>query len=214
MSDRTLTFPFLAGTSCKYHNNIQQVLSVCVFWLLFVSQDYCITHNITMAAMNLRSLQVKNGWEIETSPGDGHCLLHGVMTSWRSQLLNATPILLKEAILDEMTTNIDDYLAFGFEEDSLVSQMNSYIKQKTYNSDLGDLVPVISAKKLRVTIKVWDTIAAQSATLNQRNAANLMSITCLPHKHHSYQPPSMNIPIITSIRPTASVSCDRAPKAV
>ncbi len=113
-----------------------------------------------MGVISLEKLLEDNGWEIKPSPPDGHCLLHSVITSWGSQLPDLPPIslaALKSNIRREVMSNIDEYLGFRFNKIKLLDQMERYIKYRKFNSDFGDLVPLILAKYLNVLIRILDT---------------------------------------------------------
>ena len=75
-------------------------------------------------------------------------------------------------------SNIDEYLAFRFKKTKLLHQMENYIKYRKYNSDFGDLVPMILAKYLTVTVRAFDTDSIDMAREHAVNpAASNLSIT-------------------------------------
>ncbi len=94
------------------------------------------------------------------SPDDEHCLLHSFITAYHNQLpLLHKPSLesITRGISDEINTNPEDYLAFWLSMSTLIQQMNDYIVYRVYNSDFGDLVPLILARVYCTNITILDT---------------------------------------------------------
>ena len=69
-------------------------------------------------------------------------------------------------IRDEMNTNPDDYLAFGLSMASLHQQMDEYIVHREYNSDFGDLDPLILARLYYTNIIILDTSRTGIVTIH------------------------------------------------
>ena len=114
-----------------------------------------------MSSITINDHLHTNGWQIKTSPDDGHCLLHSVITSVKSQLPHYIGHTLQEtiaAIESEVSSNFIEYVSLGFEDDSdLQVQMDHYTKFKLYNSNFGDIVPLILSRALDLKITVLDT---------------------------------------------------------
>ena len=95
------------------------------------------------------------GLVIAPSPGDGHCLLHSIITSIKSQLSeDITLESLKNQLYTESVTNISRYLQFTVtgSRGLFSTYMRQYIIYKRYNNEYGDLAPVILANTIGTTI--------------------------------------------------------------
>ena len=93
-------------------------------------------------------------YEINKSPGDGHCLLHSIISSLFYQLcMNVTMSELIKGIMNDITDRSSDYIDFfnGSLHD-LHRDLNSYVKDKKYDSPFGDLVPTIIANAMNPII--------------------------------------------------------------
>ena len=100
-------------------------------------------------------------WRIETSPGDGHCLLHSILTSYTHQLQNH-PMITLSSIKASLTYEIHDnsvrYLPF-VENNSvgaLGRGMQAFLVDRHYDQSFGDLVPMILANALGLQINIID----------------------------------------------------------
>ena len=105
------------------------------------------------------------------SPGDGHCLLHSTISSLQHQLgHNLTLEALKSQIYTESLNNINEYI--NFINDSSRSLFSTYLRQyliyKNYNTQYGDIVPLILANTLGISLVIIDE------TLN--NCFNVLEI--------------------------------------
>ena len=94
---------------------------------------------------------------IEKSPGDGHCLMHSIVTSMSSQMNSSDNIDLnyvKSAIMDEITNNSSRYVEAidGRNLKSLIRGMRQYLLEKKYDTPFGDLVPYIIANALNMNL--------------------------------------------------------------
>ena len=52
---------------------------------------------------------------------------------------------------------VTDYEAFGLPEQLLMTQIQSYLHEKNYNTDFGDIIPLALAKVLGLNICTLDT---------------------------------------------------------
>ena len=98
---------------------------------------------------------------IEHSPADGHCLLHSVVSSWQYQMANRpfVPITLEELkakIFIETVNNADQYIPFylSSDEQSIFKGLDRYLIDRHYDQSFGDLVPVIIANALNLTLHI------------------------------------------------------------
>ena len=100
-------------------------------------------------------------WKIETSPGDGHCLLHSILTSYTHQLQNH-PMITLPSIKASLTYEIHDdsfrYLPFVENNGAgaLGRGMQSFLVDRQYDQSFGDLVPMILANALGLQITILD----------------------------------------------------------
>ena len=85
-----------------------------------------------------------NVYSIKKSIPDGHCLLHSVVESLKSQKGRPEPLTVEELLYlvsDETTAHVDCYSQFLIES----VRDNSYIYDELYNTPYGDLVPLVLA---------------------------------------------------------------------
>ena len=120
-----------------------------------------------------------NEYEIHKSPGDGHCLLHSVISSLHFQSsVNLTISELIQGIIDETSTKSDFYKDFmkGSLYD-LYRGLNAYVNYKVYDTSFGDLVPHIISNAIHVNITIV------SGTQNQGYATHLVPCTASETQH-------------------------------
>lgn len=101
----------------------------------------------------------RSSWKIKISPGDGHCLLYSVHSSWNHQIPHLPRIdmeKIKSSIFVETVKNCDYYLPFtdNMSKTSLLKGMRLYLLERRYNQCYGDLAPVIIANALHVSLTV------------------------------------------------------------
>ena len=116
---------------------------------------------------------LENGifWEkykINRSPGDGHCLLHSIISSMAFQI--KTIITLSEliqAIISETISNSSEYDFINGPSSNLWSGLTAYVDEKIYDTLFGDLVPHIIANAIYVNIIiVRETESREYTTLH------------------------------------------------
>ena len=118
-----------------------------------------------MNEVNLSSHLKENGWFINQSPGDGHCLLYSFISSWKSQINDDSQITLesiKHRLVEQTLDNLDSYLPFSAEPCNtpygMQMGLNDYIIHKKYDQPYGDLAPVILAKAYNIQLCILDVI--------------------------------------------------------
>ena len=100
-----------------------------------------------------------SSWTILTSPGDGHCILHSVVSSFRQQLPHLPGISMDyvvTALSNETISNSEYYLPFT-EDLSIIALrrgLRLYIMDKEFDQSFCDLVPMILANALKLSITV------------------------------------------------------------
>ena len=102
-------------------------------------------------------------WTIVRSPGDGHCFLHSLVTSWNKQCPHLPSIALKEvkqSLNDETVLNADHYAPFLIPPNlaALMKGLHSYLLSRQYNQLFGDLVPIISANAFHTTLCIFNEL--------------------------------------------------------
>lgn len=126
------------------------------------SDSTSASHNKTVNSDAIHvSDRSMNGWSVVPSPGDGHCLIHSVNTSWRNQIHHKPPMdndAIKALVFTETVSHADQYLPFT--EDcsvaSLMHGLHTYLLQRRYNQSFGDLVPCIMANAMNVHINIMN----------------------------------------------------------
>ena len=109
-----------------------------------------------------------SGLTILPSPGDGHCLLHSVVSSYKNQLPHL-PLLtiegLKARIFIETANHLNEYTSFLVaplnEPSYMMRQLRVYLESKIYNHDFGDLIPRVIANSLFVSVHILDEIGGE-----------------------------------------------------
>ena len=112
-----------------------------------------------LTSMRLNRILMQSDMELHQAPGDGHCLLHSVITSWNKQLSTLPPLnmeRIKSSIFLETIHNSDRYLPFCDPptSKSLIKGMRKYLLSRSYNQSYGDIVPVVIVNALKQKITV------------------------------------------------------------
>lgn len=103
------------------------------------------------------------GWSILSSPGDGHCLLHSFVSSWNNQShqLDRLDIeKVKAQVFIEAISHPDRYVQFlqSSNRKTFFSGLRSYLIDKQYNLDFGDIVPLIIANAFHVNLEIFNEV--------------------------------------------------------
>ena len=100
-------------------------------------------------------------YKITLSPGDGHCKLHSVISSYNSQHNHIESLNIGQLIAliqQEVMNNVPYYIRVI--EDNcqykLIAYLNMYIYEKMYNTSFGDLVLIITANAIDMNIAIID----------------------------------------------------------
>ena len=116
-----------------------------------------------MSILHIKAYKYK-GWlnyNIVKSPGDGHCLIHSVLTSLNFGLsaesnsnVNASGLFSK--LTDETVKHVNRYVDFidGNGSESLLCGLDEYIHDRKYDTSFGDLVPIILSNALSVNLLI------------------------------------------------------------
>ena len=100
----------------------------------------------------------RQGLRILPSSMDGHCLLHSVWSSWKSQVSQLKPIDLETIKMNSFTetaNNADKYFGpFNYNSFALFQGLRLYLIQRNYKSMFGELVPHIIANALCVNLNI------------------------------------------------------------
>ena len=101
----------------------------------------------------------KNCLQLVPTPKDGHCLLHAVILSWKSQIPSEPPPSLHDlqcAIFAESINNRDTYKGFLDFNSNLqyVKSVSDYVIHRIYDSAFGDLIPLVIANAISLTLRI------------------------------------------------------------
>ena len=118
-------------------------------------------HDKAFSLDNIKTL-INNGsfwkyYNVEYSPGDGHCFMYSVKSSLKSQLcLDISIEDLSRLITCKSLSNRDYYLHCIYRNSvyNLMKELSDYIERKLYKSWFGDIVPTITANALNIGIIV------------------------------------------------------------
>ena len=98
-----------------------------------------------------------NNFNVTTLPGDGHCLLHAVIKSFTSQRPDKGE-LSKEKLVrlmsHETCENSYRYVPLLGSREVLLLGLTYYVRLKIYDSDFGDIVPLILCNTLKLNIEI------------------------------------------------------------
>ena len=120
-----------------------------------------------------------SSWTILTSPGDGHCSLHSVLSSYGHQLPHLPGISMDyviTALSNETISDSEYYLPFT-EDLSIIALrrgLRSYIMDKHFHQSFCDLVPMILANAFKLSITI----------LNQNTDGLFIPVTFSPTPAH------------------------------
>ena len=96
-------------------------------------------------------------YSVEYSPGDGHCFMHSVKSSLKSQLsIDVSIKKLSMLITKETMSNHIDYTP-SIQENTVANLrkgLYDYIERKIYKSWYGDIVPTITANSFYINLIV------------------------------------------------------------
>ena len=126
--------------------------------------------------------------------GDGHCFMYALSQSWAKQIgiSNAPDIhKIKCVIFCEVIKNLDTYANFLTppcnKPSTILHDLHKYLLWKSYNSDLVDVIPLITANALHINICILDevnvgsyqehTVCCSTKTINPK---------LLLHRHHDH----------------------------
>jgi hypothetical protein len=100
------------------------------------------------------------GFKVVNVPGDGHCLLHSIVKAWSHQVPGVVALTANQLISDifcEFVTNRHYYTPFlTVPTGDLTHIMYNYLIKKAYNNIFADMVPIILANMLKVTINILE----------------------------------------------------------
>lgn len=112
--------------------------------------------------MEASHLSHDNCLQIMRTAGDGHCLLYAIIISCTVQLPKENPPsihMLKCVIFMESLENRDIYMEYLHNVDTYADFalcVSRYLLQKHYNNNFGDLIPVMIANALSLSLQIKD----------------------------------------------------------
>ena len=97
-----------------------------------------------------------NVFNVAKSPPDGHCFIHSIILSLKSQGIVIKTEDLLQSIDFECFDNTDRYLPFMGDDSNLLlfQAMHNYTVFKQYDSDFVDLIPQICSNALCICINI------------------------------------------------------------
>ena len=96
-------------------------------------------------------------YRVTPVPGDGHCLLHAIVKSCASQRPDKYEIheeKLLHLLRRETLENSHRYMQFLLNRGSLKTGLENYVRHKVYNSEFGDIVPLVLSNALGLNIEI------------------------------------------------------------
>ena len=93
--------------------------------------------------------------EVESVPGDGHCLFHALSVSYQSIGINMTSIELSNALFSEFLSNKEYYSQFSTDKEDVVFGVCNVIFNKEYNSPTSDIVIAALCNAMNSTALIY-----------------------------------------------------------
>ena len=114
-------------------------------------------------------MAVSTKFKIIPTVGDGHCLLHAIVNSWKLQITSSKAPTVHDllcSIFSEAISNSDKYRLFlpNTTQFDYIKSIQRYLILKHYNSNFGDIVPNIISNTLSINLNINDTVNGSSQT--------------------------------------------------
>ena len=107
-------------------------------------------------------------YKIFNSPGDGHCLLYSVVTSYNNQLdrvdklsINNLKHIMYKEVQDNFYINYHEFCV-NPSYDDFYKELGEYLECKRFNSTVGDMSPLIIAKALNIGIIICESVTVDN----------------------------------------------------
>ena len=103
----------------------------------------------------LSSGLLQRNFKIVKTPADGFCLLHSVSRSLNAQISHCYDLDINKLITclkEEAMQHIDEYSGFCESISALIDQMYDYIENKNYDTDFGNVIPLLLANSIEIDI--------------------------------------------------------------
>ncbi len=139
--------------------------------------------NTCKSTMLLSQILVENSWAVKSSPADGHCLLHSIVSSFTNQFPGSNAPTLSSlcyGIVDYVKHNSVDFIDYGFTKESLHKEIHSYIFDKYFNSNFVDLAPIVIAKILDIDLRILNTDRVGKVIIHNIQSSSLPSPSSQP----------------------------------
>ena len=123
-------------------------------------------------------------WHVLPTVGDGHCLIHAVITSWFHQTTMTVPKYddIKTKIFLETIEHYSFYLPFmNARKDTMIHQMQRYLVNKEYNTEYGDIVPNILSNSLAIEL-----IIIENNTITNLPSRHRVNFPVVIHKESDH----------------------------
>ena len=141
-------------------------------------------------ASTIHNLISQGVWQHQPTPGDGHCLLHAVILSWKLQLPGVTvPTYesIKTDIYVETIQNIHRYLPFiEGGKISLLKDLSRYLLQKHYNSPYGDILPFVVANVFSLELIIINENRQGHIEVYNISPVTSVNIMLTIHRHNEH----------------------------
>ena len=108
-----------------------------------------------IAKMLLSQYLNANNLKVINATADGHCLLHSLATSFYYQLGKTNDYHdIKCSLFKETLRNRSAYINFTSNQRNLTNLMKNYLLYKQYNSDYGDILPLVIANAFNIDLHI------------------------------------------------------------
>lgn len=136
-----------------------------LFQMMVNSQTKQLYNSDDIVKMHLKNKTFSDYCSIRQSPGDGHCLLHSIIASMKSQLRPSVDVnvdYILRCVYDEISKNSDKYTPFLENQDcqALMKGFCNYAYHKIYNTEFCDIVPTIICNIMQLNIIVIEELGS------------------------------------------------------
>ena len=119
---------------------------------------------------------LSRGYSLHDVPHNGHCLLHAVIVSLKSQGIDVSLEQLVDMLCQEITENVEFYKDFSGRNE-IVAELKSYIQSKNYASNTADILlnVLCNAKGLHAVVYLIQGSTITDLHQSPRQESNMSS---------------------------------------
>ena len=162
----------------------------------------------------LSSGLLQRSFKIVKSQADGFCLLHSVSRSLNAQISHCYDLDINKLITclkGEAMQHIDEYSGFCESISAMIDQMYDYIENKNYDTDFGNVIPLLLANSIEIDICILyrhgDALGCRIVECSKKDANVCVFIYKVGDHYDAVYPISYNHLLIPEI--ARNVQCSQ-----